>query len=361
MNRIPADEIVAVYLAQASAAADRLLPAQREHFLDRLHDEVRERVGPRPRRDVEAVSAALAELGEPADLVEREWLGRWTEAKIRDGRRLYQARPWPGPAERAALLGPAGSRADVRPSPYLDPDPRSGPDRDLGSDVDLDSERDLVGAPHGHGDLDAGVENADLDLEADVDPDSDLDLDPALAPAGPTNGLDAAVGRQRDWDAATEVYGQPLFRDTRPEPIEDGEALPRPSLQASLRTVRWELGALAMFVVGPQLIGLLALLLGAAMVARSTYWDVRDKVRALLGIPVLGALFILVRAWAESTQLNELESSSTRLRAAGESLLDSLGVAVPVLGLLIAAWLGWLVARDGRWTETAGRARRSGR
>jgi hypothetical protein len=354
MNRIPADEIVAVYLAQASAAADRLLPAQREHFLDRLHDEVRERVGPRPRRDVEAVSAALAELGEPADLVERERLSRWSEAKIRDGRRLYQARPWPGPAERAALLGPGGSRADVMPGSYPVPDAGSDSDRHPGSDGDprLREDLDL------RGDLDADLLG---DFDPDSDLDSDLDLGDVLAPGAPRNGLDAAVGRQRDWDAPTEVYGHPLFRDTPPEPIEDGEALPRPSLRASLRTLRWELGALAMFVVGPQLIGLLALLIGAAMVARSAYWDVRDKVRALLGIPSAGALFVLVRAWAESTQLNELESSSTRLRAAGESLLDSIGVAVPVLGLLIAAWLGWLVARDGRRHETAGRARRSGR
>lgn len=292
MSRIPADEVVAEYLAQAAAAACALLPAQREEFLDRLHDEVRDRVGPGPRHDAEAVSAALADLGDPRDLVtrERERLARGVGIQVRDARRLTQSQSWPTTATVPAA--PDAAR------PSLDPEPAE-------------------------------------------------------------DGLSAAVVRQRSVDLPTEIYPSPLHRDTRPEPLESPVA--GPALRERLRGMRWELGTLAMFVAGPQVVGLLALLIGAAMVVRSTFWEIRDKVAALLGIPVLGVLLVAVRAWAESTQLNELETSATRLRAAGESLAESLQVAVPVLGLLIAAWLGWLVAREGRWSEAARHVRRSGR
>ncbi len=283
MSGISADRIVAEYLAQAAAASAVLLPTQREEFLDRLHDQVRERVGIGPRSDETAVTAALAELGTPAGLVqrERERLSRGIEIPIRDGRALSGA---------------------PRPTSTLPPE-----------------------------------------IEATLDPD----------------GLTAAVVRQRcTAELPTERIDRPLFR---PEPAASvaPEEVPGLRVRDRLRAMRWELATLLMFVAGPTILGLLALLLGGAMVARSAFWEVRDKVRALLGIPVAGALLVLLRAWAESTQLNELESSSTRLRAAGESVADSMGVAVPVLGLLIACWLGASMARDARWGETARRGGRS--
>lgn len=311
MSRHPGDRVVAEYLAQAAAAASGLLPAQREEFLDRLHDEVRERVGVGPREDIVAVTSALAELGRPADLVAREQarLAGGGEVKVRDVRR--QARPWSAaPAAPAAPAPPVASAV----------------------------------------------------VEA-----------PAVQDVPEHDGLTAAVVRQRSWDLPTEVHDRlswdlpteihhrPLFRDTQPDLLPEPPVLPGPSRREKLRAMRWELATLAMFLVGPQFVGLLGLLLGGAMVARSAFWEVRDKVRALLGIPVGAAMFVLLRAWAESTQLNQLETSSARLRAAGDSLWASAQVAIPLLGLLIAGFLAWLLARDTRWGETARRSGGSGR
>lgn len=265
MRRSPADRIVAEYLAKAAAASDGLLPAQREEFLDRLHDEVRDRVGVGPRRDVAAVTSALAELGDPAHLValERSRLG----VAVREMRRR-------------------------------------------------------VGA---------------MSLEV---------------PAAELDGLRAAVIRQRSTaELPAQAIDRLLFRTPVPEPPSES-----PGWRAGLRGMRWEICALMAFAVGPLFVGLLALFVGSAMVARSRFWEVRDKVRALLGIPVAGAFTVLVWAWAEATQLNELESSATRLRAAGESIADSARYAVPILGLLIAARLGFLVVREARWAQTVRRA-----
>lgn len=141
---------------------------------------------------------------------------------------------------------------------------------------------------------------------------------------------------------------EPIARHLLPAPPVPAPG-PSPAARrrrGALRGVRWEAATLAMFAVGPLFAGLLALLVGSAMVARSTFWDVRDKVRALVGIPAAAVLIAAVRAWAEATHFNELQSSSARLRAAGESLAGTGGYVVPVLGLAIAARLGWLVLRD---------------
>ncbi|MGQ0844807.1 MAG: hypothetical protein ACT4QF_11790 [Sporichthyaceae bacterium] len=290
MRRIPADRIVAEYLAQAAAASSGLLPAHREEFLDRLHDEVRDRVGQGPRRDVAAVTAALAELGEPSLLVARERarLALGLGVVVRDARR----------------------RADTDP-------PRHAPSPEAAEE--------------------------------------------STPPSRP-DGLTAAVVRQRGTaELPPDLRVRPLYRGPEPEP-EPAE----PGWRDGLRGLRWEAAALAMFVVGPLVAGLLALFLGAAMVARSTFWDVRDKVAALLFLPAVGLLGALVWAWASATQLNEFEASGARLRAAGESLAATGRYAVPVLGLLIAARLGYLVVRAagelGRgpdaagWAETGRRA-----
>ncbi|MGQ0467477.1 MAG: hypothetical protein ACT4QG_19440 [Sporichthyaceae bacterium] len=290
MRRIPADRIVAEYLAQAAAASRGMLPAQREEFLDRLHDEVRERVGVGPRRDVAAVTAALAELGAPTDLVaaERDRLAAGPGVATRDVRRL------------AARRAPGA----VPPIPDLPPVP---------------------------------------------------DVLPLLeAPSAP-DGLSAAVVRQR---TTAELPTEPLAGHLRPA-ARPAAAPPKPRRRAVLRGVRWEIATVTMFLAGPLFLGLLALLVGSAMVARSTFWDVRDKIRALIGIPAAGVLFVVVRAWLDATHFNELQTSGARLRAAGESLAGTGGYVVPVLGLLIAARLGWLVLRDVPRDETERHAARS--
>lgn len=295
MRRIPADRIVAEYLAQAAAASEGMRQEQREEFLDRLHDEVRERVGVGPRRDVAAVTAALAELGAPAELAAAERARQTGGLEIgkRDVRRREVPPVQAAPPSRAAMT-----------VPILPPVP---------------------------------------------------DVRSILEAAPAVDGLTAAVVRQRgSVDLPTEPLGWHVAPAPAPVP-----APPAPTprrRRASLRGVRWEAAALAVFAVGPLVVGLLALLVGSGMVARSTFWDVRDKVRVLIGIPAGAVLFVLIRAWAEATHFNELESSSARLRAAGESLSGTGDYVLPVLGLLIAARLGWLVLRDVPREETEGHA-----
>lgn len=331
MRRIPADRIVAEYLAQVAAASRGMRPAHREEFLDRVHDEVRERVGVGPRRDVAAVTSALAELGAPVELVaaERERLAGGLEIATRDVRRRGVPPTQAAPPRHAAPPLPA-----VPPVPDVLP---------------------LLAAPSAVDGLTAAVVFPPVNRLNRLGSESATGGELASRPGTVSRlSLPSAQSpvRQR---STVEMPTEPIARHllpTAPAPAPPASAPTRRRRRGALRGVRWETAALAMLAVGPLFVGLLALLVGSAMVARSTFWDVRDKVRALVGIPAAGALFALVRAWADATHFNELTSSAARLRAAVESLVGTGGYVLPVLGLLIAARLGWLVLRDVPREET---------
>jgi hypothetical protein len=123
-----------------------------------------------------------------------------------------------------------------------------------------------------------------------------------------------------------------------------------PVLRDALARVRWELSALTMFVLGPPVLGLLACLIGAGLVARSRFWETHDKVRALVGIPAAWLMAVVVWAWAQATLVSPASTSGARLLVAWHSFARSMHFGPGVVGLLIAAHLGVLVVRDARWS-----------
>jgi hypothetical protein len=124
----------------------------------------------------------------------------------------------------------------------------------------------------------------------------------------------------------------------------------RSSRRQALRRARWELATLASFVLGTEVAGLLGCLIGAGMASRSRFWEVQDKVRALLGIPVGWLLIVVLRAWVTATWIRPAPASGARLQVAGHSLAEAFRYGPGVIGLLIAAYLGFLLVRDARWT-----------
>jgi hypothetical protein len=124
----------------------------------------------------------------------------------------------------------------------------------------------------------------------------------------------------------------------------------RSTVRPALGRVRWEVATLLVFVVGTEAVGMLGCLVGAGMTTRSRFWEVQDKVRALLGIPLGWLLAVVLRAWVTATWIRPAPASGARLHVAGESLAGSFRYGPGVLGLLIAAYLGVLVIRDVRWS-----------
>jgi hypothetical protein len=123
-----------------------------------------------------------------------------------------------------------------------------------------------------------------------------------------------------------------------------------PDLLSAVGRVRWECSALAVCALGPQLLGLLAVLVGGVMVSRSRFWEVRDKVRALLGIPFAGFTLAVLWAWLRATELQQADASRARLEIAGHSLAHSWQLAPQLVGLAIAVHLGHRLIRDARWS-----------
>src|SRR5882757_6495542 len=168
--------------------------------------------------------------------------------------------------------------------------------------------------------------------------------------AGPgLDGLAAVVQRgeeadQRQRRRETSELPKEGFRVRRPAPAEPG-----PDLLTALARVRWECAALAMCALGPQFIGLLALLIGGFMVARSRFWEVGDKVRAVLGIPLAGLTLAVLWAWLRATELQQADASKARLEIAGHSLAHSLHLGPQLVGFAIAMHLGHRLVRDARW------------
>lgn len=147
----------------------------------------------------------------------------------------------------------------------------------------------------------------------------------------------------QDRHVPDDEFGDALTIDP---PTPDGGS----RLRDALSRVRWELAAVALFVLGPIALGLLACLVGAGFVGRSRFWEVKDKVRALLGIPAAWLLAAVLWAWAQATVFSSAPTSGARLSVAWHSFAGSLHAGPAVLGLLIACYLGVLVVRDARWS-----------
>jgi hypothetical protein len=177
----------------------------------------------------------------------------------------------------------------------------------------------------------------------------------AAAPAPPPRDALAAVverGAQAERQQTTELPKE-WFRVRRPAPnAEPGpeHAARGSDLLLAVGRVRWECCALAVCALGPQFLGLLAVLVGGVMVSRSRFWEVGDKVRALLGIPFAGFTVAVLWAWLRATELQQADASKARLEIAGHSLAHSWQLAPQLVGLAIAVHLGHRLIRDARWS-----------
>jgi len=128
------------------------------------------------------------------------------------------------------------------------------------------------------------------------------------------------------------------------------EEEPGPDLLGAVGRVRWECSALVVCALGPQFLGLLAVLIGGVMVSRSRFWEIGDKVRALLGIPLAGFSLAVFWAWLRATELQQADGSKARLEIAGHSLAHSVYLGPQLVGLAIAVLLGHRLVRDARWS-----------
>ena len=66
----------------------------------------------------------------------------------------------------------------------------------------------------------------------------------------------------------------------------------------------------------------------------------------LFGLPAVGLGLAVLWAWLESTQIQESNSSGTRLSEAGNSLADSFSVMPQLCGLFGALYLAYALVRD---------------
>jgi hypothetical protein len=172
---------------------------------------------------------------------------------------------------------------------------------------------------------------------------------PAEVPSPPPllDGLAAVVqrGEQSEREHTSELPKEWL-RVRRPAP----NAEPGPDLLSAVGRVRWECATLAVCALGPQFLGLLAVLVGGFMISRSRFWEVGDKVRALVGIPFAGFTLAVLWAWLRATELQQADASRARLEIAGHSLAHSWHLGPQLVGLAIALHLGHRLIRDARWS-----------
>ena len=304
---LPGDELVADYRAMAGRSAAALLsPVDCASVGEVVGRRVRAQVGAPPRWDLPGTEAKLGELGSPEELV-----------------RVVTAEVAPH-----ALPAPAD-------------DTEAEPDAVVGTD--LDPTENPVPAPAETGD--EPLENATLDLglpPRPVLPAQSVREDarvsetagaPPTAPPWPPR----FPPRLPD---APETDELPRIRPLSPE-----ESLARDTL-SGLNRLGWEVVALAVLGLGVFVMGYLAWLLGAVLIARSRYWEISDKVRVLIGMPVVGLGAAVAWAWLRSTQIQESNDSGTRLSEAGHSLAHSLSTFPQLFGILGALYLAYALVRD---------------
>jgi len=283
---LPGDELVADYLARAGrSAAALLLPADCAAVVEEVGRRVRARVGAPPRWDLHGTEAKLAELGAAEDLV----------------------------LEVTAEIAP---HALPEPEPDPEPEPPSIPV--MGTDLTPES-----------------LENPTLDLGAVQRP-----ILPAQA---------QVESRVPETSGAPPPRFPPLppGEETPPRirPLSPEESVGRDTF-SGLNRLGWEVVALAVLGLGVFVMGYLAWLLGAVLITRSRYWEISDKVRVLIGMPVAGFGTAVAWAWLRSTQIQESNDSGTRLSEAGHSLANSLSTFPQLFGVLGALYLAYALIRD---------------
>ncbi len=131
----------------------------------------------------------------------------------------------------------------------------------------------------------------------------------------------------------------------RVRPIDPDESVRGESL-AGLGRLGWEIAALVVLALGVFMFGFLAWILGALLVSRSRFWEIRDKVRVLLGVPLTALVVAVLWAWVRATQIQESNHSGTRVSVAGNSLADSLAAMPELFGVSAALYLGYALVRD---------------
>lgn len=148
-------------------------------------------------------------------------------------------------------------------------------------------------------------------------------------------------GRRRFGRRDSFVAGGPLrVRPSRP----DEDRGPDPF--AGWGRLGWEVAALALFVLGIFAFGLLPWLAAAVLVVRSSFWDVKDKVRVLFGVPVTAGVLAVLWAWINATQLQESNDSGTRVAHARDSLAESAAVMPELFSVIAAVYLAYALVRD---------------
>lgn len=313
VGMLPGDELVADYLARAGrAAAAAFAPADCASVVEEVGRRVRAQVGAPPRWDLNGTEARLVALGPAEELILA------VAADV-----APHALPEPEPEPVEAEDGVYDQYADE----FDDED-----DED-------DDERDDLGTPLAIiGDLSpealdyAPLENPTLDLGAVPRP---------VLPAQARARVPEPAGAPR------RRFPSLPHRDEGPRvrPLGADESVGRETL-SWVNRLGWEIVALAVLGLGVFVMGYLAWLLGAVLIARSRYWEISDKVRVLFGMPAAGTGIAVVFAWLESTQIQESNSSSTRLGEAGDSLAHSFSVFPQLFGVLGALYLTYALVRD---------------
>jgi hypothetical protein len=128
--------------------------------------------------------------------------------------------------------------------------------------------------------------------------------------------------------------------------LSDPTAERGPDLLSRLGERRLEISALLMLSLGTLLLSFLGLLAGLALVALSGFWDLRDKLLAMLVLPGTTLFGGIVLSWLRATRIDPVADISLRLDRAMDGITMTV-LALPLMvGWLAAAYLGYVVIRD---------------
>jgi hypothetical protein len=128
----------------------------------------------------------------------------------------------------------------------------------------------------------------------------------------------------------------------RSDPMAEGA----PDLLSRLGERRLEITALLGLTLGSLVLSYLGLVLGLGVVALCRFWDLPDKLLAMLALPAATLFGGIVLSWLRATRIDPVADPSERLgRALDGVVMTVLGLPLMV-GWLAAAYLGYLLVRD---------------
>lgn len=159
---------------------------------------------------------------------------------------------------------------------------------------------------------------------------------------------DPEGGPRRRWGLLRTLTDRHERTEDAPPRVRPSRAdeLLRPDPFAGWGRLGFEILAMLALGLGVFLFGILAYAVGALLVVRSRFWEITDKVRVLLLIPVIGVVVAVLWAWISATQVQESDDSGARVSAAGDSLADSFAAMPELFGVLGALYLGYALVRD---------------